>query len=153
MKDTRNYIPVFSQYLYSKCLRVLNTLKLQKACVMENQFKCLFERCYNPQHLRLCGREREDWSRDKLCHQSSIEWFKEINWLKHWRYKILNVCAKSCRDSPSLFRAKVTPTNHRRKISHYPGSFAYWEIEVGSTTHKPWHVFPSPENPFLHLHA
>ena len=126
-----------------------------KACVRQNQFKCLFRKKTNPQHPRLCSEEREVWSRDKSCHQISIYWFKEITWVKQWRYKIPNVCTKSSRDS--LFPAKVTPINHRRNIPHYPGSFAYyfnlfWEIEA-STTHKPWHVFPSPEYPFLHLQA
>ena len=124
-------------------------------CVRQNQFKCLFRKKTNPQHPRLCSEEREVWSRGKSCHQISIYWFKEITWVKQWRSKKPNVCTKSSRDS--LFPAKVTPINHRRNVPHYPRSFAYyfnlsWEIEA-STTHKPWHVFPSPENPFLHLQA
>ena len=102
-----------------------------KACVRQNQFKCLFRKKTNPQHPRLCSEERKLWSRDKSCHQISIYWFKEITWVKQWRSKKPNVCTKSCRDS--LFPAKVIPINHRRNILHYPGSFAYyfnpfWEI-------------------------
>ena len=125
-----------------------------KACVRQNQFKCLFERRLI--HIILgyvVKNVKFGHARDKSCHQISIDWFKQVTWVKQWRYKIPNVCAKSCRDSLSLFPAKVTPINHRGNISHYHGSFAYWEIAVGSTTHKPWHVFPSPENPFLHLQA
>ena len=44
-----------------------------------------FRKKTNPHHLRLCGQQREVWSRDKSCHQISIDWFQQITWVKQWR--------------------------------------------------------------------